>query len=83
MLSVAQLHAGALLALATRPGGLCATGSADGVLRLWGGGDLRAGAAVMEVQHEGPVTGECGGTGDGTECVSHRIGRHPRPRIYL
>ena len=46
VLSVAQLHAGALLALATRPGGLCATGSADGVLRLWGGGDLRAGAAV-------------------------------------
>lgn len=53
--SVAQAHAGALTALAVHAG-FCATGSADGKLRLWGG-DLRE--AYLEAGHEGAVTGEC------------------------
>ena len=53
MQGVAQLHSGALAALAAHDG-LVATGSADRLLRLWGG-DLQH--ACMEAQHEGPVTG--------------------------
>lgn len=50
---VAQLHSGAVAALAAHAG-FVASGSADRLLRLWGC-DLQQ--ASLEAQHEGPVTG--------------------------
>lgn len=54
MQGVAQVHSGALTALAAHVG-FCVTGGADCKLRLWGG-DLRE--AYMEAAHDGAVTGK-------------------------
>lgn len=52
----AQLHSGAVAALAAHAG-FVVSGSTDRLLRLWGS-DLQQ--ASMEAQHEGPVTGAAG-----------------------
>lgn len=77
---VAQLHSGALAALAVH-NGFCVTGSADRLLRVWGS-DLQQ--VYLEAQHEGPVTGGWAGTCCGcAACTQPRSfwGRQPHYKL--